>query len=319
MAKRSGTLETVEIYLEILRRIPRHGKTTIKELHEQLGQAGYVRDRRSIERHVKELSSHFGIECDDRSKPYGFRWMKDAKGAALPILSEQESLLLALSEEYLRNILPVSLMKSMDGLFNQARYDLNTKEESHKNREWLDKVRVIRETVPLIAAPIDPQVFEAVSEALYNNKMLNLEYKNVKGKVSNVDVMPLGLAQQGPNLYLVCRYDGFSNERTLALHRIHAAKVSTFAFSRPPEFNLAKYDDDGRFGFGDGKRIKLTFQITHAAGAHLLETKLSIDQTHQVVDNMLEITATVVQSDQLEWWLRGFGEQARIISEVDIV
>lgn len=317
MAKRSGTLETVEIYLEILRRIPRHGKTTIKEIHQQLNDAGYIRDRRSIERHIKELSSHFGIECDDRSRPYGFRWMKDAKGAALPILSEQESLLLALSEEYLRNILPVSLMKSMDGLFNQARYDLNEKKES-QNREWLDKVRVIRETVPLIAAPIDDQVFEAVSEALYNNKLLKVEYRNAKGKVSNADVMPLGLAQQGPNLYLVCRFNGFSNERTLALHRIHTAVVSTFAFSRPPEFNLAKYDDDGRFGFGEGKRIKLTFQITRAAGAHLLETKLSTDQTVKELDNMLEITATVIKSDQLEWWLLGFGENVQVISEIDI-
>ena len=42
---------------------------------------------------------------------------------------------------------------------------------------------------------------------------------------------------------------------------------------------------------------------------HLLETPLSLDQ--RVVerkDGTLAITATVVDSAMLEWWLRGFGD-----------
>ena len=315
MPKRPHTLETVAIYMEILRRIPRHGKKTVAQLHEELLQAGFERDRRSIERHVKELCEQFGIVCDDQSKPYSYHWPKGSKGVGLPLLSEQESLLLALAEEYLRNILPVSLMKSLDSLFYQANYDLNTKSNTDKNREWLDKVRVIREGIPLIAASIDTTVFEAVSEALYNNKMLNLEYKNAKGKISKAYVMPLGLAQQGSNIYLVCRYDGFKEERTLAVHRIHSAKASTLTFTRPPEFSLAKYDGDGRFGFGSGKRIQLKFRVNKDSGAHLLDTKLSHDQTAIEVDGMLEITATVVETDQLEWWLLGFGERLKLISK----
>ena len=318
MPKRPHTLETVEIYIEILRRIPRNQKITVSELHEQLIQAGYDRSRRSIERNLNELCNQYGIECDDRSKPYGYRWKNGAKGSMLPILSQQESLLLALAEEYLRNILPKSLMKSMDSLFKQAQYDLNTNEESTKNREWLDKVRVIRETIPLIAAPIDQDVFEAVSDALYNNKILNLEYENAKGKISKSDVMPLGLAQQAPNLYLVCRFDGFTEERTLALHRIHTAKVSNLGFDRPPEFDLEKYDADGRFGFGNGKRIKLTFQMTKVAGFHLRSTKISTDQTIKEIDDKLEITATVVESNQLRRWLLGFGDQLSVISKIEI-
>lgn len=316
MPNRSSTLETTEIHLEILRRIPRHQYITTKELHEQLEHAGYKRDKRTIERHINELSTRFGIECDDRSKPYQYRWMKDAKGSVLPILSEQESLLLALAEEYLRNILPASLMNSMESLFNQARYDLRHRDESHKNREWLDKVRVVSETQPLIAAPVAQDVFEEVSNALYNNKRLNLEYKNALGKISKATVMPLGLAQQGSRIYLVCRFDGFSNERSLAIHRILSAKAS-LPFERPPEFSLAKYDNDGRFGYGEGKRIKLTFKIKKAVGGHLLETKLSADQVVKEVDGWLEITATVVDTAQLKWWLRGFGENAVIISKVD--
>ena len=319
MPNRASTLESVEIHLEILRRIPRHQYITTKELHEQLEHAGYKRDKRTIERHINELSTRFGIECNDQSKPYRYRWMKDGKGAALPMLSQQESLLLALAEEHLRNILPVSLMKSMDSLFNQANYDLRHRGESQKNREWLEKVRVVSETQPLIAAPIVDGVFEEVSNALYNNTQLNLVYKNQHGKITKSSVKPLGLAQQGSRLYLVCRYDGHSNEVSLALHRILSAKESTLPFERPPEFSLAKYDNDGRFGYGEGKRIKLVFKIEKKYGGHLLETKLSTDQVAKEMDGWLEITATVVDTAQLTWWLRGFGEHAVVIEKSELI
>jgi predicted DNA-binding transcriptional regulator YafY len=121
--------------------------------------------------------------------------------------------------------------------------------------------------------------------------------------------MPLGLAQQGPRLYLVCRYKGYDNERSLALHRMHSVRMSTLTFERPKDFDLKRFDDDGRFGFGEGEKIRLTFRIDKDYGLHLLETPLSRDQ--QAVerdDGTLEITATVVDSAMLDWWLRGFGE-----------
>lgn len=128
--------------------------------------------------------------------------------------------------------------------------------------------------------------------------------------------MPLGLVQQGPRLYLVCRYRGYDNERNLALHRILSAEMTTLSFDRPREFDLKKYDDDGRFGFGEGGKVGLTFRIERGAGLHLLESPLSTDQ--QVVeldDGNLEISATVVDSAMLEWWLRGFGDAVTDVSK----
>ena len=121
--------------------------------------------------------------------------------------------------------------------------------------------------------------------------------------------MPLGLAHQGPCLYLVCRYLGFADERSLALHRMQSAEASTLTFERPPEFNLQKYEQDGRFLFGEGKRIRLKFRISQDAGKHLRESPLSSDQKVRVIGDRLEITATVVDSAVLERWLRGFGDE----------
>jgi predicted DNA-binding transcriptional regulator YafY len=180
---------------------------------------------------------------------------------------------------------------------------------AQREREWLSKVRVVSTTQPLLPPKIAPGVFDEVGNALYANQWLAVDYKNQNGKTTRTDVMPLGLAQQGPRLYLVCRFSGYDNERTLALHRIISAKASTLTFVRPADFDLQAYDDEGRFGFGNGQLIKLTFCITQGAGFHVLESPLSKDQQAKPIKDGYEITATLVQTEQLEWWLRGFGEQ----------
>lgn len=308
MAKRPDTLETVLLAVELLRRIPRGRKVTAGDLHRQLKDAGIDRDLRTIQRQLEMLSEHFEIERDDRSKPYGYRWLAQANALAVPNLTPQESLLLRLAEEHLKHLLPARLLRSMDGFFSQARRNLSAVGGTRLEKEWPGKVRVVATSQPLLPPKIIPGVFETVSEALYRNRWLQLEYRNADGKRRSIDFMPLGLVQQGTRLYLVGRYRGFANERNLALHRILNAEMSTSGFERPIEFDLGCYDEDGRFGFGEGERIRLTFRITLDAGRHLLETPLSTDQRISNLKNgVIEITATVVDSAMLDWWLRGFG------------
>src|ERR1035437_3512469 len=318
MARRSDTIETVLLALELLRRIPRNSKVSAPELHKQLSIAGVARDLRTIQRQLEMLSEHFDIERDERNKPYGYKWKERAKGLALPMLSEQESLLLTLAEKQLGTLLPASVMKSMETFFAQARANIGPGTHAKREREWLSKIRVVSETQPLLPPKIVPGVLEEVSNALYANLWLNLDYKNATGKRSSVEVMPLGLAQQGPRLYLVCRFKDYDNERSLALHRVISAKASTSAFNRPKEFDLQKYDDDGRFGFGEGKKIQLTFRIDKAAGQHLLESPLSVDQQVKELADQYEISATVVDPSQLAWGLGGFGEQVRNVKKRDV-
>lgn len=313
MRKRPDTLETVQIALELLRRIPRGRKVTASELHDQLRDAGLSRDIRTIQRQLQMLTQQFDIECDNSSSPYGYRWKEVAKGMTLTGLTEQESLLLTLAEKHLHSLLPTNLMKSMSGLFAQARSNIGPHTNARREREWLSKVRVVSETQPLLPPKISPGVFDEVSNALYADRWLEVDYKNSSGKRTQKEVMPLGLAQQGPRLYLVCRFAGFENERSLALHRIVSARATTLEFERPKEFDLSRYDDEGRFGFGNGKQVRLTFKITKSAGQHLLESPLSADQQVLVLDEHFEITATVIYSARLHWWLKSFGDKVNKI------
>ena len=308
MAKRPDSLETLQLSHELLRRIPKGRTITAPELHQQLMEAGYEREMRTIQRQLETLSEFYDIERDDSSKPYRYRWKENAKGLSLPGLSSQESLLLTLAEQQLRNLLPAKLMNSMQGFFKQARGQLDENGRSQSEREWLDKVRVVSTSQPLLPPKVDVDVFQQVSDALYGNHWLDLDYKNAEGDRKASRVMPLGLAQQGPRMYLVCRYEGYENERCLALHRFVSAKASTLTFERPKEFDLKRFDDDGRFGYGDGTKIRLSFRITKEAGLHVVECPLSLDQRVVELVDAYDITATAVDSAMLDWWLRGFGD-----------
>ena len=316
MPKRPETQDTVLLALELLRRIPRQRKVSASELHAQLQGLGLQRDVRTIQRQLENLSQHFDIERDDRSKPYGYRWKDQAVGMALPVLTEQESLMLLLAQQQLAHLLPASLMAAMKGFFEQAQANLNpdtgrvgtpAAHRAKLSRDWLKKVRVVSTTQPLLPPKLAAGVFETVSNALYANQWLEVVYVNAKGHQTAARVMPLGLAQQGPRLYLVCRFEGYDNERSLALHRFVSATATGLTFEPPPYFDLQAYDDDGRFGVSEGERVRLQFTVTQDAGLQLLETPLSADQTVQVVGDCYVISATVVDTLVLHRWLRGFG------------
>ena len=282
-------------------------------------EAGYEREMRTIQRQLETLSEFYDIERDDSSKPYRYRWKENAKGLSLPGLSAQESLLLTLAEQQLRNLLPAKLMNSMQGFFKQARGQLDGNGRSQPEREWLDKVRVVSTSQPLLPPKVHSNVFEQVSNALYGNQWLDVSYQNAAGKKTSSRVMPLGLAQQGPRMYLVCRFDGYDNERCLALHRMISANASTLTFDRPKDFDLKQFDNHERFGYGDGTKIRLSFRIEKEAGLHIVECPLSLDQQVVEMHDAYEITATVVDSAMLDWWLRGFGDAVSAIVQIDAI
>ena len=112
--------------IELLRHIPRDRKVSAPMLHKHLADAGIDRDLRTIQRQMEMLSEYYLIERDERSRPYGYKWKEKTTGFSLQMLSEQESLILTLAEKQLSNLLPASVMKSMQDFFDQARSNLDS-------------------------------------------------------------------------------------------------------------------------------------------------------------------------------------------------
>ena len=318
MNKKSNALQTALMLIEILRCIPRGYKISARDIQEHLRGQGIERDIRTIQRQLELLTEYFDIERDDRSRPFGYRWKELSAGLSLPYLSKQESLLLQLAQQQLTPLLPASMTRSLKGFFAQAGHNLMFSKDATLEKQWLSKIRVISTSQQLLPPKIKPQIFDEVSDALYGNHWLKIDYHNAKGNNTQSEVMPLGLAQQGSVLYLVCRFKDFENERTLALHRFNKAEKLDKTFSYPKDFDLLQYDAQGRFGFGNGQKIQLTFKIKKSTGLHIVESPLSVDQTIIEDDYYYTITATLVNTLLLDQWLRGFGDDVIEISKVKI-
>lgn len=301
-------LDTAMMIIDTLRVIPRKRFTTAVQVWRSLESAGHSRSLRSVQRLLDQLEGYFPIECDRRSKPYGYRWQTDAQGFQLPLLSPAEAVLLRLAESQAQDFLPHELRSQVATLFSAARSRLDQESPQAPHRRWLGKVRRIPTSQPLLPPRISAQVFDTVSDALYHERKLQVYYRNVQGKEQDAVIWPLGLALQEPRLYLVCRFENYNNERILSLARIRHATILEDSFTYPKEFHLERYDGEGRFAFGQGKEVCLRLKIDKATGWHLTESPLSRDQRYEVQGDWLFIEATVVDSLLLHQWLRGFGE-----------
>ncbi len=310
MSQRSSDLETVKIILHILQNMPKNRKTSIAEIKKNLEQIDIHRSARTLQRLMNEtICSEFDVELDDREKPYGYSWKSHSNGLNLPVLNEQQSLLLLLAKQHLQSLLPASVSEHLQPFFEQAHRQLQ-KESGQNAKQWLNKVALVPTSQPLIPPKIHAGIYETVSYALYHNQKLSIHYRNQSGVSFNYTVKPLALVQQGNVLYLVVQFDGYDNFRHLALHRIVEVRLKNQTFETPKDFNFADYLQSGSFAYGSAKPIILQFSISKQAGFHITETPLSEDQIIlEETDDYYRFQATALDTDMLDWWLRKFGDE----------
>ena len=300
----------------MLRMIPRHPqKITAKALHEKLQAEQFDVTKRTVERDLLALSELFPLVSDERDKPYGWSWSRDATVFNLPGLSRNEALTLAMVEQHLDGLLPSSTLSQLQPYFKAARQHLSNIPQNERIRSWLNKVRTVPPTQPLLPPVIKPAVQHTVYEALLADKQLEIKYlKRGEDKTVEYRIHPLAAVQRGSVTYLYCRIFDYEDLRTLALHRIQSASMLEEAAKAPAGFSIDDEINSGKFGFGEGKQIRLEAIFCHGAGEHLFETPLSGDQTlAELEGGNIRLVATVADTPQLAWWLLGLGDGVEVV------
>jgi predicted DNA-binding transcriptional regulator YafY len=313
--------DTLHRQWQMLRMIPRYpSKITATQLNDKLLREGYSVSKRTIERDLQALSDSFPIVSDESEKPFGWSWAKDGAVFDLPGLSNSEALTFNLVEQHLRPILPASTLDQLQPFFKTATHKLGSLSENTPIHSWLDKVRVIQPTQTLLPPAIDADAHRVVSEALLLDKQIKITYKKSgEDKTADYTIHPLGLVERGQMIYLVCKFSNYEDIRTLALHRFRSAEMLDAPCMRPAGFSLDTHIASGAFGFGGVEPIRLEAIFKRSAGNHLYETPLSLDQTITIEDDdHLKLTATVINTEQLRWWLLGFGELVEIIAPAQL-
>ena len=299
----------------LLRMIPRAPrKTTASELVAQLSQDGFEVTKRTIERELHNLAEIFPLICDDRSKPYGWSWSRDARAFDLPGMSFEEAVTLNLVQRHLNNLLPPSLLKSLQHQIVTADAVLQAAAGSHKKRPWNEKVAATSGWMNLQPVAVDSEIQATICEALLHEWQLKIRY-DYRGskKQSEWIIQPLGLVQRGQILYLIVRIHD-SEPRTLAMHRISMAEILYQPVQWPPQFRLQAYLDAGNMEFRQGDLMQIQLRFYERAGEHLLETPLSANQqVKELDDGTIEVKATVHDTPQLFWWILGFGAKIEVL------
>jgi predicted DNA-binding transcriptional regulator YafY len=120
---------------------------------------------------------------------------------------------------------------------------------------------------------------------------------------------------KGGVFYLVVAFDGHDNVRQVALHRMNKAELLESKTQRPKGYSLKSYiEDEAGFSYPlSPEKIKLELLFDADAGFHLTETKLAPDQVTKIrKDGRIQVNATVADTDELRWWLRGFGGEVEV-------
>ncbi len=96
-----------------------------------------------------------------------------------------------------------------------------------------------------------------------------------------------------------------------------AASLLDSPAQMPPSFDLNAYiDDEAAFGYPvTSREVEIAVLFTLEAAAHLHERRLAEDQQLEVrEDGLTLLRATVPDTQELRWWLLGFGDQAEVLA-----
>jgi predicted DNA-binding transcriptional regulator YafY len=300
----------------VLRMIPRYPrKVTIQVIRAGLRDNGIAVGGRTVYRDLAALSQVFPLVVDERGKPYGWSWQADAVAVDVPNLSVTEALAFKLIEQFLETLIPHATLVQLAPYFRMAEKRLSTPAKDSAVHAWPDKVRAVSSNQELKPPWVDPQVQEAVSNALlFENQLRILYQRRAEPNLNEHRIHPLALVQRGPVTYLVATFKDYNDPRLLALHRVHAATVLPERSVRPANFDIDRYIASGAFGFGDGEKIQIEVIFEKDAADHLHKAPLSADQEIVPVDeNHVLVSATIVKTPQLEWWLLGFGDKVEVL------
>lgn len=300
---------------ELLSLIPSKGPgITAFELTERLGSLGFNVSKRTVERDLIELSRLFGIECNDKSRPYGWKWMNGAS-ANLPSMDIADAVSLYFVESHLRFLLPESVLRSLESKFVEAKNKRSELKKHSPIGSWEDKVIVRHPTLPIIPPEVPGEVLEKVQTALMYDLKMSLLYKSQGVEAAQeIELNPLGLIQRGSIIYLVATAYDYVDVRLYALHRIFEATILESKSNRPKGFNLKEYVDKGAIEFGGGESIKLVARVNSVLADLLMETPISKDMKISGDAEFKTLSATVVDSWQLKWWILSQGSQIEVIA-----
>ena len=298
---------------QVLRLLPtKPPGITSRELVDKLEREGFTVTKRTVERDLAELSTIFGIACNDKGMPYGWHWMK-GEYADLPGLSVSDAVSLRLVEDLLRPLLPSAILQSLEARFGQAKAKLTELSVDNSNARWADKVSYVPPALPFVPPKIDSTVLDAVHEALLAELQIQVKYHGFSGHHRELILHPLGLIQRGAVTYLVATAFDYADIRLYAVHRFEEVTKSELRARIPRGFSATAYVESGALEFGNCEKIAFHASVSSELAEILRESPINETQILRREGITWIIQAEVFNSWQLVWWILSQGNKLEVM------
>lgn len=311
-------MDTLYRHWLILRMIPRKTRISTTEIHSRLqSEYGIETSLRTIQRDLIALeSSEFPLECDD-NRPSGWSWRKDAPAFDIPNMDPATALTFKLTEQFLSRMFPQGSLSALRPYIVSAEERL--KHSESKLGRWPDKIRVMSRNLTTIPPVVSSELSDVVYTAVLDEKRFRATYRTVSRKIKTYVVNPLGLTFVDGLTYLIAALNEHTDPVLLLLHRILSVELLNVPVNIPDDFSLDDWVSELlTFPVGDAVTLKLRF-TSSADIQRLEESPLSEDQSvTRVSDGIFELTASVEDTKQLRWWLRGFGVRVEVIEPQEL-
>ncbi len=313
----SDSRDTLFRQWTMLQRLPRYPRRiATRDMVAYLEDQGFSVSARTVERDLEKLSAVFGYSSEQDGRRYLWFWPPGFQAIDIPGLDPATALAFRLAETHLRHLLPPSTLELLDPYFRRAAQVLDDSRGTTL-AHWGDKVRVLGVGPELRPANVDESVQRTMYDALLNEKRVEIVCA-ARGRESQkaYRFSPLALVSRQGMIYMVGPFWSYENVVQIALHRICAAENLDERVHVPKGFDIDRYiSDQGEFSYPAGLgEIQVELLFDRAAAMHLAERPLGADQRIEAVDDdHVCLRATVLDTDELTWWLLGFNANAEVL------
>jgi len=314
-------VDTVFRYLAVLQCVPAHParKTTTRILAElRAKDPEFNVSPRSMQRSLEQLSARFPITCETVGRTNHWYWIDSHAMTQLPAMTEHTAFALRLANEYLRPLMPPATLRLLDSYFNHA----NRLLKGSALGRWANRARIVARGPLLTPPPVRQDVQRVAYDALLNKHLLEINYRSrSQGRSQKVTLNPLGLVFRETVAYLVASAWHYPDVRHYALHRMSKPRLLDQPAGTPPGFRLASHiRDELRFSYPLASgNIPLRAAVSPEVAEHLAERRLSGDQRiARHADGRIVVEASVANTQELRWWLLGFGSAVEVLSPASL-
>ncbi|MEZ9234816.1 MULTISPECIES: helix-turn-helix transcriptional regulator [unclassified Shewanella] len=307
----------IQRQLAMLEQIPNHPRRiTANELTDRLNSRDFDVGLRTVQRELKAMCDMglFGLELDDRNKPFGWSIAACWRGLNLTLMDQHMALAFHTLKHSASQLLPPQSLKQLTPYFERADQVL----ASDPNNPWLYwacRVAQLPKPFPLIYAEQDPKAFETVQYALLHKRQLACQIqKMIKGQsywINYEPINPEGITiSEGVALLAFTVGSAHEKRYVQSIEQLRDIRLlETPAITRD-DFDIARTGIDN-----SSTLIDIELHVSPKANFIFHQSKLSENQTIEYLSSgQYKVNASVSDTPRLRAFLWEMADNVEVIA-----